>query len=257
MAAPSQGPAAEPTGHPSVNPTIEPTAEPTYQPTNMPTDQPTIDPTTNPTVDPTVDPTRDPTADPIAEPTLEQSSEPDNGPIQRDCGVFAIDEYLDQCSAIFPATVGDMTASMEGVTATVQVIQNTDLPAVTALSESNSANIADLAETVSVIHDSRIPGIASEATALDERLALMETRVRGFETSSAKTSSAQYDQAPNKYQQLYAQYKDDLVLVLLASNLALMTYVACSCRSSRKVKHAEVCLSSEAEGALAENEELL
>ena len=192
---------------------------------------------------------------PLIDPTLEQSSEPDNGLIQRDCRVFAIDEYLDQCSVIFPATVGDMTASMEGVAATVQVIQNTDLPVVTALSERNTANIADLVETVSVIHNLRLPGIASAATALDERLALMETRLRGFETSSAKTSSTQYDQTPNKYQQLYAQCTDDLVLVLLSSNLALMAYVACSCSS--RVKNAEVYTSSEAEGARSENEELL
>ena len=178
-------------------------------------------------------------------------------PCRRNCDLFAIDEYLDQCSAIFPETVEDVTELIEGVRATVQVIQNTNLPVVAALSESNSANIADLAETVSVIEDSSIPDIESEVMALDERLASMETRVRGFETSSAKTPSAQYDQASFEFTSQYAQYKDEMVLVLLASNLSLMVYVACSCKSSRNGKYDEVYLSSEAEEARSENKELL
>ena len=214
----------------------------------------------DPTADPTRDQTRVPTFDPKTFPSIDltlEPSEPDNGLVQRDCDLFAIDEYLDQCSAIFTETVEDATASIEGVVATVQVIQNTDLPAVAALEEGNMANIADLAETVSVIRFSSIPSIANDVMVLDGRLASIETRVRGFETSSAKTSSAQYDESSSKYQQLHAQFKHDLVLVLLASNLALMAYVAFSCRSSRKVRYVEVNLPSEAEGARPENEELL
>ena len=76
-------------------------------------------------------------------------------------------------------------------------------------------------------------------------MALME-RARILRTSSAKASSGQHEPSLSKYptQSLYAQYKDDLVMVLLASNLALIAYVAFSSRSNGVVKYAEVHQSS-------------
>ena len=223
---------------------------PTQTPSNPPTDEPTIDPTAEPTSTPTNEPTAVPTADPTVRPTRVPTLEP--GLIQRDCELFAIDEYLDQCSVTFAETVEGVTASIEGVAAAVYVIQNTELPVVAALGESNTANITDLAATISVVQDSSIPGIESDVTALNERLTLMERRVRSFETSAAKTSRGQFDQASLQYPaqtSLYAQYKGDLALALLASNLALMAYVAWSCRSrrGRGVKYAEVYMPSSSE----------
>ena len=266
---PTRSPTGEPTANPTIHPTVDPTADPTSGPSSEPTANPTSDPTrdpttyptsgpsSDPTVDPTSDPSRhptsnptvDPTSDPIAEPTVQPAEvstfEPSS--VERDCAHFAIDEYLDQCSAIFPEAVEDVTASIAGVAATAQAIQDTDLPAVASLSESNTANIAELAETVSAIHDASIPDIESDVTALDARMTTMERRVRSFETSSARTERGQSDQSQteNSDASLYAQYKDELVMALLASNLALMAYAACSRRSREARKYTEVYVSSD------------
>jgi hypothetical protein len=93
--------------------------------------------------------------------------------------------------------------------------------------------LSALTDEVRVQRVSSFPDIESDATAFDARLATMENRDSSFEVRSAKRSSHQIniDEASRNEQEMYARYEHDLLLALLASNLAQMTYVSCSCKT--------------------------
>merc|ERR1712087_990569 len=139
--------------------------------------------------------------------------------------------------------------------AEVAELRDSTVPALrTTMAEqggSLSADLSAVTDEVSVLRDSSIPDIESEVAALDERLAAMEDRISSFvvrrQRSAAMQTGAQIEigeASPNE-QGEYARYKDDLVLALLASNLALLAYVACSCKSSRKGQYVEAYVSSD------------
>merc|ERR1712087_257948 len=136
----------------------------------------------------------------------------------------ALDERLSQ--------VDDL---LNGFEATAQVIQSADISAVAAQCQRNAANI----------------------TALDERVALIEsTQIFAAGASSAMVSSGLH---PTQTKSLYELYKDDLVLLLmLASNLALVAHIIFSRKSNEAVKYTNVQLfSGDEETPPPENQDLL
>ena len=203
-------------------------------------------------------------------------------PCKRDCDLFAIDEYLDQCSAIFPSAIEAVTAVIDGVSASVQEMADADIPAVTARVEANEGavtTINDELESVRLLIDAlgdidtatnaSIVGVTAIAesnvvalSSLEQRVALLEARVDGFGASSAKSAAAaaQMD-ADGAASEVFGaqsawsigQFKDELVGALVASNILVMVGFTCFVMAGRCNRRKYVVLSQK---ALDENENM-
>ena len=134
---------------------------------------------------------------------------------------------------------------VEDLSATVEIMQKT----ITALND----RLPESVELLRVLQGTDFVAAAKQGqrnaariTALDERVSSME------DASSEKASSGLH---PTK--SLYVEYKDDLVLLMLASNLALVTYMICCRKSYGAVKYTRVQLSSGEEDGRSDNQDML
>jgi len=199
-------------------------------------------------------------------------------PCKRDCDLFAIDEYLDQCSAVFPAAIETVSASIDGVGENVLQITNVDIPAVSARVQLNEDAVTAINDELSSVNsriealsdvdaatDARIDAVTSLAEnnaetidSLEQRIAFLESRIEGFEASAAhkaaagKSDDGQLDVGAGA--ELFGStaqltFKDELIGALVATNLILMAGLVClrTKRCNAKHKYAAVGIDSESE----------
>merc|ERR1740116_554938 len=90
-------------------------------------------------------------------------------PCKRDCDLFAIDEYLDQCSAVFPAAIETVSASIDRVGENVLQITSVDIPAVSARVQLNEDAVTVINDELSSVN-SRIEALSDVDAATDARI---------------------------------------------------------------------------------------
>jgi len=110
-------------------------------------------------------------------------------PCKRDCDLFAVDEYLDQCSAVFPAAIETVTASISRVNESVLQITSVDIPAVTARVQLNEDAVTTINTELGSV-ETLIAALNDVDAATDSRVTLNEDAVTAMnsELSSVETS---------------------------------------------------------------------
>jgi len=110
-------------------------------------------------------------------------------PCKRDCDLFGIDEYLDQCSAVFPAAIETVTASISRVNESVLQITSVDIPAVTARVQLNEDAVTTINTELGSV-ETLIAALNDVDAATDSRVTLNEDAVTAMnsELSSVETS---------------------------------------------------------------------